>query len=126
MESLYKENLNKTLIIKLLSENFCQNINCSHNKYDKENDRNIDFKVSPEQNNFISPKKIANSIHYQNSSYDKRIYSESRYKFLQSSQSNTQLIDSTIEGIVHQNLKTGSRDNFKENRRPAVVTNNFS
>ena len=44
---------------------------------------------------------------------------------LRNSESNMQLIDDTIEEKVHRDFKTGSRDNFKDNRRPAVVTNNF-
>ena len=34
-------------------------------------------------------------------------------------------MNDTIEEKVHRNFKTGIRNNFKDNRRPAVVTNNF-
>ena len=40
---------------------------------------------------------------------------------LQNSESNMQLIDDAIEEKAHRNFKTVSRDNFKSNRRPAVV-----
>ena len=36
LESLSKENLNKTFIVKILSENFCQNTNRSYNNYNEQ------------------------------------------------------------------------------------------
>ena len=49
--------------------------------------RKLDFRktVVPRENGLITPKKIATKINYQNTSYDKRIYSENRYKGLQNS-----------------------------------------
>ena len=55
----------------------------------------------------------------------KEFYSENRYKGVQNSELNMQSIDDTIGEIFYRNFKTGSRDNFKDNLRPAVVTNNF-
>ena len=124
MASLCEDNLNKTLIIKRLPQNFCQNTNCSYNNYNEENDRDIDFTVVPEQKNFISPKKIAERTHHQHSFNDKKIYSENRYKGFHNSESNTQLIDDVTEEKVHRSFKTGSRDNFKDNCRPANDTLN--
>ena len=71
MTSLCKDNLNKTLIVKRLPQNFSQNTNWSYNNYNEENDRDIDLTVVPEKGILNSPKKIAERIHHQNSLYDK-------------------------------------------------------
>ena len=97
MTSLCKDNLNKTLIVKRLPQNFSQNTNWSYNNYNEENDRDIDLTVVPEKSILNSPKKIAERIHHQNSLYDKGIYSENRYKGFHTSELNTQLIDDVNE-----------------------------
>lgn len=44
---------------------------------------------------------------------------------MQKSESNTQSIDNAFEEKGHRKFETGSKDNFKGNRRPAVVINNL-
>ena len=108
-----EESLNKTHIIKRLSENVFQNTNCSYNNYIVEIE--IDFRktVVLEQNNFTSLKRLLRE-------FVTRIHRMIKKLFRKQIQSS-----GNSESNVHRNFNSGSRGNFKDNRRPAVVINNF-